>query len=112
MHAEVALLANERPHVDLPRLEREHIIVPDDYDSGSQHHLAKGLLFAGVIDRDRTALDAAAELAPPCLLWAVHLARRDVGAPGAVQAAREAWDQVVPPPEHAAAVRHAQTWVS
>jgi hypothetical protein len=71
---------------------------------GTDFHRAKGLLFAGVARGDLRLLDAAAAIAPVGLLWAVHLARRDAGAPDAEVAARHAWAQVVPPPEYAGRV--------
>lgn len=71
---------------------------PDDYDSGTRFHRAKGLLFAAIARRDADLLDAAAEIAPPVLLWAVELARSDRGDEGADDRARDAWDAMVPPP--------------
>lgn len=71
---------------------------------GSTFHRVKALLFAGVVRSDVRLLDAAAREAPAVLAWAVHLARADLGVPGALAAARAAWAHVVPPPEVAAEV--------
>jgi hypothetical protein len=70
---------------------------PDDHRWGSTFHTAKGLLFAGIVHGDLRLFDAAAAAAPPVLRWAVELARADHGAPGALDLARKAWAQVVPP---------------
>lgn len=103
---EVALLTGGVPAVALPHVDRDgQVSAPAVYRAGSDHHLAKGLLFAGVLSRDAGALEVAAELAPPGLAWAVHLARADLGADGARRAAREAWAQVVLPDELTDAVR-------
>lgn len=82
----------------LPRWEDAGPVWPPDYDHGSAFHRAKGLLFAGIHRADVRLLDAAADLAPPVLLWAVHLARVDHDRAGALRLAREAWSQIVPPP--------------
>lgn len=102
---EVALLTGGIPAVALPHVDRDgQVAVPDVYRAGSDHHVAKGLLFSGVLARDPGPLDAAAELAPPGLLWAVHLARADHGVDGARAEARRAWERVVVPTELADAV--------
>lgn len=97
--AEVELMTGRRPTVALPRLGPEGVAAPKHYAGGCRHHLAKGLLFAGVSDRDAATLAAAAELAPPGLVWAVHLARADVGVDGALERAREARRSVLAPRE-------------
>jgi hypothetical protein len=71
---------------------------PDDHRWGSDFHAAKGLLFAGIVHGDRRLLDAAADVAPPVLRWAVELARADHGAAGALERARQAWAAIRPPP--------------
>lgn len=76
--------------------------LPDDHAAGSTFHTAKGLLFGGVVHREPRLLDAAVELAPPALAWAVHLAREDLGCCGALAAARAAWAAIVPPPGYEA----------
>lgn len=102
---EVALLTGGVPAVALPHVDRDgEVATPPVYRAGSDHHLAKGLLFAGVLSRDLRVLEVAADLAPPGLAWAVHLARADLGADGALAAAREAWAKVVVPQELADAV--------
>lgn len=102
---EVALLTGGIPAVALPHVDRDgEVAAPDVYRAGSAHHLAKGLLFAGVLSRELRVLEAAADLAPPGLAWAVHLARADLGADGARAAAREAWAEVAVPQELADAV--------
>lgn len=82
---------------------------PDDYDSGTRFHRAKGLLFAAIARRDADLLDAAAAAAPPMLLWAVELARADRGDEGADDRAREAWDAIVPPPGYEEDVQRTPT---
>lgn len=83
----------------LPDLDDEDgVVFPDDYAAGTRFHRAKGLLFAGIARRDADLLDAAAEQAPPVLRWAVELARSDRGDEEAHLRAREAWEEVVPPP--------------
>ncbi len=74
-----------------------------DYAAGSRFHVAKGLLFGGVVHGDVRLLDAAAEAAPPALLWAVHRARADAGRPGARQAEESARAVVVEPPSRSRA---------
>ena len=102
---EVALMTGGVPAVRLPHFDRDgELSAPSEYRAGSDHHLAKGLLFAGVLARDPGVLDVAAGLAPPGLVWAVHLARADLDVDGAREAARDAWSEVVPPPELADAV--------
>lgn len=97
---EVALLTGGVPAVRLPHVDRDgDLALPDEYRAGSNHHVAKGLLFAGVLSRSVATLDAAASLAPPGLEWAVHLARADLGVDGAQEAAREAWAAIVVPHE-------------
>lgn len=74
---------------------------PADARHGSRFHAAKGLLFGGLAHDDTRLLDAAADLAPPVIAWAVHLARADLaGASDAEALARRAWAEVVPPPGH------------
>jgi hypothetical protein len=77
---------------------------PPDHAWGSGFHTAKGLLFAGIVRGDDRLLAAAAASAPPVLRWAVELARADRGDPDALDRARAAWAEVVPPPAHAAEV--------
>lgn len=102
---EVALLTGGIPAVALPHVDRDgEVATPGVYRAGSDHHLAKGLLFAGVLSRELRMLEVAADLAPPGLAWAVHLARADLGADRARAAARDAWAKVVVPPELADAV--------
>lgn len=102
---EIALLAGETvPAVPLPSWrpggERgaEALLLPRPYRSGSRFHLAKGCLFAGVVSGDRELLALAVDLAPPALLWGVHLARAALGVEGAAEAAATARAGVVPPP--------------
>jgi hypothetical protein len=99
VQTEVALLTGvESPMPSLPDLgDGGAVRVPEHYRAGTVHHLAKGLLFAGVARPDVRALDAALALAPPGLVWAVHLALADIGRPGALAAARAASRRVVPP---------------
>jgi hypothetical protein len=78
--------------------------LPADHAWGTRFHEAKGLLFAGVVRGDDRLLHAAATIAPPALRWAVELARADRGTPGSLEAAREAWQAVVPPPGMAGVV--------
>lgn len=113
VEVEVALLVGQPPRSELPRVERtadgDRVEVPPAYRAGSVHHLAKGLLFRGVVDRDLGALQRAADIAPPSLAWAVHLARDDLGVPGARDDAARLWRQIVPPPDHADAVSSTPT---
>lgn len=83
--------------------------LPPDHAWGSDFHTAKGLLFAGAVHAEPRLLDAAAELAPPALLWAVHLARADAGRDGAEVAAARAWHVIIPPPPFAAQARSGPT---
>lgn len=78
--------------------------MPADLAHGSTFHRAKALLFGGLVAGSLELLDLAVADAPPVLAWACHLARADLGAPGALQAARQAWAVIVPPPAHAAEV--------
>lgn len=72
---------------------------PADAAYGSRFHAAKGLLFGAIAHEDPRLLDAAADLAPPVIAWAVQLARADLhGAADAYDLARRAWAEVVPPP--------------
>jgi hypothetical protein len=102
VEVEIALLAGAEPPTRLlPRLGVDgELDLPTPYRSGSRFHTAKGCLFAGVVRREPELLDRAAELAPPVLLWAVHLARASLGLPGAEAAAVAARTLVVPPPGH------------
>ncbi len=81
----------------------------DDHRHGSAFHTAKGLLFGGLVADDDRLLSAAAELAPPALLWAIELARAERGEPGALDRAREAWATIVAPPHLAAEVASTAT---
>lgn len=103
---EVAWVTGGRPSTaGLPRLRRDgQLELPADLRHGSAFHHAKALLFGGLVARSLGLLDRAAEVAPPVLAWAVHLARADAGAPDGLAAARSAWGCIVPPPAHAAAV--------
>lgn len=74
------------------------LLLPAPYRSGSRFHLAKGCLFAGVVGADRGMLALAAELAPPALVWGVHLARAALGVDGAAEAAADARARIIPPP--------------
>ncbi len=100
VEGEVALLTGVEPPMHLlPRLRADgEVDLPTPYRSGSRFHTAKGCLFAGVVHREPELLDRAVELAPPALLWAVHLARASLGVPGAEAAAAAARQRVVPPP--------------
>jgi hypothetical protein len=82
---------------------------PPEHAWGSEFHTAKGLLFGGVVHAEPLLLDAAADIAPPVLAWAVQLARADVGREGAEAAAVHAWKRVVPPPAFDAQVRSGPT---
>jgi hypothetical protein len=103
---EVAFLTRTPPPDDVARWdEATHApVLPADAVHGSSFHRAKALLFGGIVRDDDRLLEVAAELAPPVIAWAVHLARADRGVPGASDAARDAWRAVVPPPAHAAEV--------
>lgn len=77
--AEVALLVGEQVEVELPRVGPDgELVVPRVYRAGTRHHLAKGLMFAGVVHRSPRDLDRAAQLAPVGWRWAVDLARADL----------------------------------
>lgn len=108
---EVAFLAGEEPPVDdLPWWTAEEgVTFPPAYRHGSVFHAAKGLLFGGIARDDGRLLDAAADIAPPILLWAVELARDDRHREGALRRAREAWQVIVPPPGYAEAVARTAT---
>lgn len=111
IRVEVALLAGDEPPTDaLPCWTPHHgVTFPDDYRHGSVFHAAKGLLFAGTARGDGRLLDAAADLAPPVLAWAVHLARADRHREGALRAARDHWARIVPPPGYERAVARTPT---
>lgn len=100
---EVAWATGAQPRTDgLPRLEDDGTVeLPEDLVHGSAFHRAKALLFGGLVARSLPLLDQAMADAPPVLAWATHLARADLGAPGAEEAARRAWRVIVPPPDHA-----------
>lgn len=97
---ELSTISQAEPDLDgLPDLDDDgQPEFPSDYAAGTRFHRAKGLLFAGIARRDADLLDAAAELAPPVLRWAVELARVDRGEPEADLRARDAWAAIVPPP--------------
>lgn len=98
VEVEVALLTGAQPDSPLPRFTASGgIDAPPTYRTGTRHHLAKGLMFAGVVDGDLGTLEHAATLAPSGWRWAIHLARVDLGASGAREEARSAWAEVVPP---------------
>ena len=82
----------------------DDVVMPADLAHGSAFHRGKALLFGGLVAGSLPLLDLAVVEAPPILAWAIHLARADLGAPDALQSARDAWAAIVPPPEHAAAV--------
>ncbi|MDX1620380.1 MAG: hypothetical protein R3320_05280, partial [Nitriliruptorales bacterium] len=91
--------AYDPPFDELPRWDPEQgVVFPDDYAHGSTFHAAKGLLFAGIARDDGRLLDAAADIAPPILRWAIELARADRSRDGALAQARDAWNKIVPPP--------------
>jgi hypothetical protein len=111
VRAEVALMGGcdlraARTRVPSWHARSNEPVFDDDHRWGSDFHRAKSLLFAGVLHRRAELLDAAAELAPPMLRWAVLLAQRDVqvdgrGAvdrAGLTAAARRAAQEVVAPP--------------
>lgn len=100
---EVAWVSGGAPRPDgLPQVEAADL--PADLAAGSAFHRAKAWLFSGLVGRDLRALDRALREAPPVLVWAIHLARADLGAPDAEAAARQAWTGIRPPAPHAAAV--------
>ncbi len=102
VEVEIAFLTGSAPSAQgLPALRSDgELALPAPYRSGSRFHTAKGCLFAGVVRRDPELLERAADLAPPALLWAVHLARVSLGVPGAAAQAVAARALVVPPPGH------------
>jgi hypothetical protein len=107
VRVEVAFLCGDPlPFAGLPvwddRTQRPRF--PADHVWGSRFHTAKGLLFGGVARDDDRLLDAAVAIAPPVLSWGIELARADRGRPGALEAARQAWRAIVPPPGTPAAV--------
>ncbi len=107
VEVEVAWLRGEPPPADDLPTWSEGFAGPQfhrDYAAGTAYHAAKGLLFAGVVRAEPRLLDAAAEDAPPALLWAVHAARADAGRPGASQAAQSARAAIVAPPARATAI--------
>lgn len=108
---EVCMLEGvDPPHDLLPRRDAdEQVVQPPEVADGTDFHRAKGLLFAAHVHQDATLLRAAAELAPGALRWAVELARLDAGDAGAASRAVGAWQNVVPPPDHAAAVARTPT---
>ena len=95
----------------LPRVEDGRVEAPAAYAAGSTYHLAKGLLFAGVVARDITALDHVLTIAPNSLVWAAHLARADLGVADAPDAARAAWRDIGVPPDLVAEVAATPTGV-
>jgi len=98
VETEVAgLVGDDPPDGPWPARDGDTMTWPDVFDAGTVFHRAKAALFAGALTRDLWMLDRAAELAPPVLAWAVHLARADLGVPGAEHAARDAWRAVTPP---------------
>lgn len=96
---EVAWLTGSAPSLHgLPvRGEDAAVTWPDEAHHGSDFHRAKALLFGGLVHRSVPLLDLAAEIAPPVLAWAVHLARADHGCEGAETLARDAWTAIEPP---------------
>jgi hypothetical protein len=111
IEVEIAFLAREQPPVDeLPWwTPEEGVTFPPVYRHGSVFHAAKGLLFAGIARDDGRLLDAAADVAPPVLGWAVELARDDRHREGALRNAREVWQGIVAPPGYEAAVARTAT---
>jgi hypothetical protein len=97
---EVAWAIGAAPGTDgLPTPDGDGTVAwPADLAHGSDFHRAKALLFGGLVHRSPALLDRAAAIAPPMLAWAVHLARADQGADGALASARVAWGDVVVPP--------------
>jgi len=83
----------------LPRLDPAGLLrLPAAYRAGSAFHLAKGLLFAGVVRGEVALLDRALVHAPPALWWAVQLARGAAGVAGAEEQGRRARAAIVPLP--------------
>ncbi len=102
VEVEVCQLTNREPMTfNLPASVDDGIDFPPDFEHGSDFHRAKGLLFGSIARHDPKLLEAAVALAPPMLLWAVHLARADANVRGAVGAAKAAWKEIVPPPVYA-----------
>jgi hypothetical protein len=100
VEVEVAWLTGRAPEPSgLPSVDALGApVVPAIYRAGSRFHLAKGLLFAGVVRGEVRALDLALELAPPALWWAVQLARGAAGVSGAEDAGNRARAAIVPLP--------------
>lgn len=97
---EVAWAAGASPSPEgLPPPPRTggEVHLPADLQHGSSFHRAKALLFGGLVAGSLPLLELAVVDAPPMLAWAVHLARADMGATDAFEAARAAWAVIVPP---------------
>lgn len=104
------LFGTEPPADELPYWDgQEGVVLPRPYRHGSVFHASKGLLFGGIARDDGRLLDAAVDIAPPVLRWAIHLARDDRHRQGSMRAAREAWAQIVPPPGYEEAVSRTPT---
>jgi hypothetical protein len=103
---EVAFLTGTAPPGGAARWDEatDAPVLPAEVEHGSRFHRAKALLFGGIVRDDDRLLAAAASSAPPVIAWACHLARADRGVAGALEDARAAWAEVVPPPPHAAEV--------
>ena len=85
--------------VGLPQLDAAGgLQLPAAYTAGSRFHLAKGLLFAGVVRGEVRLLDLALDHAPPALWWAVQFARAAAGVTGAAAAGERARAAIVPLP--------------
>lgn len=107
---EVALVHGDQPPTDgLPHLDGGQLWFPPEQAHGTRFHAAKGLLFAAIARGEPELLDLAVADAPPCLLWAVHLARADQGIEVALAEARHAYALVVPPSDHAEQVARTPT---
>ena len=100
VEVEVAWLTGRAPDpVGLPGLDAAGVLqLPPAYRAGTSFHLAKGLLFAGVVRAELRLLDLALERAPPALWWAVQLARGAAGVAGAEEAGLRARAAIVPLP--------------
>lgn len=111
VEVEVALLTNREPMLfGLPAAGEDATIdFPPDFEHGSDFHRAKGLLFGGIARHEPRLLDAALELSPPMLTWAIHLARADFGVEGALDEAKRAWKEITPPPPYAEDVANGPT---